>query len=672
MALQVPDALDQALILEPECGGLAACNRELPGEHGHDRAQVLEPLVQVRPVARRRRRILSWHVPSRCVRFHPDDARAKEAWHPLGTLSALRDLHKAWAAVGFHGCLCARPRGRSRTQSADTAMSSSTAHIDCGAACARAGKDVLCALRDPGTYGGREPVIVHETHASRVFVCGSRAYKVKKPVAFGFLDYSTLALRRAACEEEVRVNNELAPDIYLGVRAIVPAGEGIRLLEADAPEAIEYAIEMRTFSEADTLEGLIAARALTNEHVIAVARRLARFHDRATPVEGGDSAHVQALWSQNLGELEDVAVSLHTGWDVAGARSFAHAFSAGHAEEIRERAARGLVRDGHGDLRCEHVLVRPRVRVVDRIEFDPGLRRTDIACDLAFLTMDLEARGERAAATRLLDAYRAEGPDPGSDELLAFYAAHRALVRAKVELLNARALRVEDREDHLERAEVFWRLAESLRWRARGPLALVVCGPAASGKSTLADALARSAGLAVVSSDALRRASARVLPGERGAPELYTEPALRAAYEGLAQEARTVLDSSGGVVVDATCRSREQRAPLLRALDRHERAALLVIRCEAPLEVALGRAARRTADPARLSDATETVVREHYRSFESIDEVAPGQVLGVDTTAPVSSQIAAVAAAADRLIARRGAGARSARRARPAAERPRP
>ncbi len=534
-------------------------------------------------------------------------------------------------------------------------MNSSTANTDSGAPRGRRSEGQLRALRDPATYGGRDPVIVHETHASRVYVCGSRAYKVKKPVAFGFLDYSTLALRRAACLEEVRVNAELAPDIYLGVRAIVPAGEGVRLLDVDAPQAIEYAVEMRTFSDGDTLKGLIAAGALGREDVAAVARLVARFHERASPADGGDAAHVEALWSQNLAELEEAATSLGQRWDVRGVRAFADAFLTGDAEEMGERVARGLVRDGHGDLRCEHVLVRPRVRVVDRVEFDPALRRTDIACDLAFLTMDLEALGEPASAGELLDVYRAHGPDPGSDELIAFYAAHRALVRAKVELLTAGELEGPARGERVDRAQMLWELAEGLRWRARGPLALVVCGPAASGKSTLAAALAGSAKLAVVSSDALRRAAAGVPPGERAAPELYGEQALRDTYELLAREARSALDGGRGVVVDATCHSREQRAPLLAALQRQDRAELLVVRCEVPLEVALERAARRTADPARLSDATERVVRSHYREFEPIDEVSTEHSVVVDTIAPMRDQMAEVAAAADRLLAARGA-----------------
>ena len=175
--------------------------------------------------------------------------------------------------------------------------------------------------------------------------------------------------------------------------------------------------------------------------------------------------------------------------------AFGEAFVARHEPELRRRARLGLARDGHGDLRCEHVLLAgPTVRVVNRIEFDPRLRRTDVACDLAFLAMDLEARGQRWAARELIGAYRHAGISPGGEALRSFYAVHWALVRAKVTLIAAAAhdggkadadVRAAGAKLDQE-AQQLWSLSERLCWRARAPLAIVICGPAASGKSTLA------------------------------------------------------------------------------------------------------------------------------------------------------------------------------------------
>ncbi len=276
---------------------------------------------------------------------------------------------------------------------------------------------------------------VHETHASVVFVAGGHAYKVKKPVTFGFLDYGTLERRLEACREEVRVNEALAPGIYLGVLAIVPAGDGFRLQPDETSGAVEYVVHMLAFSERSTMKGAIDAGELTRGRVTAVAGVLAQFHRGAEIAADWGPDRLLAVWQRNIREL--ALADPPSDWHPEVAATFADAFVAAHAGELKARAKAGLARDGHGDLRCEHVLLEPSIRVVDRIEFDAGLRRTDIASDLAFLAMDLEASGQRWAARELISAYEAAGMNAGPHALQSFFAAHRAFVRAKVSLIAA-------------------------------------------------------------------------------------------------------------------------------------------------------------------------------------------------------------------------------------------
>ncbi|MFI4984588.1 MAG: AAA family ATPase [Solirubrobacterales bacterium] len=493
-------------------------------------------------------------------------------------------------------------------------------------------------------YPGHPSVVVHETHASWVFVAGDRAYKVKKRVALDFLDYSTLARRRSACREEIRVNQELAADIYLGVRAIVKSRSGFRLAPDDAPGAVEYAVEMRRFREQDTFAGLIAAGALTSEHIAAVARLLADFHRAAPVVADRGPGQVLATWRRNVKELQQMGHP--AGWSLDIAGSFGEAFVKAHEPELRRRASLGLVRDGHGDLRCEHVLARPAVRVVDRIEFDSELRRTDIACDLAFLAMDLEAHGQRWAARELYSAYGQAGMSPGNEALWSFYAAHWALVRAKVALIAAAEHDGEMRAEHLRAAQQLWSLSDRLRWRARVPLAVVVCGPAASGKSVLAGELSQCSELPVVSSDAVRKRLAHLEPFEPACPEHYSARFTRATYEQLGRDALLALRRHDGVILDATCRSRGDRALLLDRL-RGVGIRLLIVRCEVPLELALERAAQRQHDPQRVSDATPQIAEEQFHAFEELDELPAGSVLRLDTAQSVDAQIAEVARAVD-------------------------
>ena len=513
---------------------------------------------------------------------------------------------------------------------------------------------LLSALADPATYGG-EPLAMHETHASWVFVAGERAYKIKKPVALGFLDYSTLERRHRACIEEVRVNQELAPGIYLGVRAIVRTGDGFAFAPDDpATQAVEYAVEMRSFNEADTLAGLIASHTLSAEHLEGVARRLLAFHRTAPVAPGGGAAEVLGIWRRNVGELRAATGHLLE-LPVDLAEGFGEMFVRVHGREIERRRAAGLVRDVHGDLRCEHVLAIPSVRIVDRIEFDPSLRRGDIARDLAFLTMDLEAHGQRWAAETLLSAYRAGGLDTGSDALLSFYGAHTALVRAKVALIAAGEHDDARGAELLAQAQSMWTLAERLCWRARAPVALVICGPSASGKSTLAAELADRSGFAVLSSDAVRKSAAGLSATERAGPEHYSHRFTHRTYELLAGQAHELMRRGSGVIVDATCRSRADRSTLLGRLARTGMPRL-VVRCEVPLEVALQRAARREHDPARVSDAGAQIVAEQYRSFQPLEELPQEDVLELDTLAPLDTQALTVTRALDRLLHARAGG----------------
>ena len=507
---------------------------------------------------------------------------------------------------------------------------------------------LLETLTAPAMYGERRlQVEVHETHASWVFLAGEHAYKVKKPVALGFLNYSTLSRRHAACRDEVRVNQELAPGIYLGVRAIIRAGGGFRFGPDGTPGAVEYAVLMRRFDDADTLDGVIAAGALSHADLGAVARRLLDFHRRTPVVTGGSPDEVLDTWNANVDELEHLEHHAH--WHMDIVRGFGEAFVNAHAKEIERRARDGHVRDGHGDLRCEHVLLGRTVRVLDRIEFDPALRHMDVACDLAFLTMDLDAHRQRWAARELLSAYRYAGGSPGSETLRCFYAAHWALVRAKVALIAATARDGPAHEGQVARAERLWSLAERLCWQARRPLVLVVCGPAASGKSTLAAELARRSQLPVVSSDAVRKRLAHLGPFEPARAEHYSARFTHATYEQLGRDALLALRRDDGVIVDATCRSRGDRAPLLGRL-RGAGVTHLIVRCEVTLELALERAARRLHDPRRVSDATPQIAEEQFRGFEEFDELSDGSVLKVDTAQALDAQVAEIASAVDRCL----------------------
>ena len=258
--------------------------------------------------------------------------------------------------------------------------------------------------------------------------------------------------------------------------------------------------------------------------------------------------------------------------------------------------------------------------------------------------MDLESLGAHTRAAELLREYRRAGGDPGSDRLVWFFAAHWALVRAKV------AISPGEWPGAPAEAERLLELAERLAWRARGPLAIVLAGPAASGKSTLAGELGRRTGWPVLSSDATRKHLAGLGPLDRAGPEHYTSEFTTRTYRALGEGAGRALAQAAGVLLDATCSRARDRREMLAAMDG-ALANVLFVRCAVSLQTALDRAAARIERGDAVSDAGPEIVRDQFRDFEPIEEPAAGMVVQADCEAPTEQQLELVAASADGLLA---------------------
>jgi hypothetical protein len=334
---------------------------------------------------------------------------------------------------------------------------------------------------------------------------------------------------------------------------------------------------------------------------------------------------------ENFATLRDLGV------DVEDAEALAAAFLAGHRNQLLARARRGLVRDGHGDLRGEHVLLERGIEIVDCVEFDPALRRIDTGLDLAFLVMDVLGRGRDLAAA-LVDGYRAAGGDPGDDALLTFFAAQRALIRAKVALIRASQVDGADAVRRRAEAAALLALAGRLGWEVRLGRLAAVCGPAASGKSTLAQALAARSGARVLSSDVVRKRALGLPPTARAPASAYDEATNRRTYAALGDEAARRLAAGEAVIVDATFRFARDREAF-GGLDP------LWIECRAPADVVAERASAR-ARGVRTSDADAEVAVRSVAEFEPI-----GGAVAVDTTKDVNATVAALRSALDARLA---------------------
>lgn len=509
------------------------------------------------------------------------------------------------------------------------------------------------ALARPDAYPHQPAAIeVRETHISWVFLAGEFAYKLKKPLVLDFLDYGTPARRREMCHQEVRLNRRLAPDLYVGVRGVGSTARGIELIDEDDPRAIDFVVEMRRYDERDTLAARLERGELSRADVAAVGQKLAAFHAaaRSVPVDDAPVLAAERRFARNLHELLADVEQRREIERVQALERFAHAFITARAATFATRSRGGWIREGHGDLRAEHVLIGDEVRIVDCVEFDPGLRDLDVADDLAFLVFDLAARGGEHFATHLVQAYREAGGDPGEDRLIAFYATYRALVRAKIALVRAAQLPPSSTEHGHESAEArdLIGLAERFAWQARLPLLIAVCGAPASGKSHLAQALSQTSGFAHLSSDLIRKRLAGIRGTQRAAAETYNAASNERTYGELARRAADEVAAGRGAIVDATFRHRDDREAFASRF--RGAAPMLFIECQAPRVVLAERAARRARDPQRVSDADVAVTLREQQAWEPLDELPAAAHIVLRTDRDVDQIVGDVLALLDRRL----------------------
>ncbi|GAA4356283.1 bifunctional aminoglycoside phosphotransferase/ATP-binding protein [Variovorax defluvii] len=495
------------------------------------------------------------------------------------------------------------------------------------------------ALRERLRRDTGEPVALIETHISWVLLTRQMAYKLKKPVALGFVDFRTLDARRRFCEEELRLNRRLAPALYVAVLPVCGTDEAPHLGGAGA--AIDFAVSMHRFSEDALLRRLLSADGPIETWIEQLGHHLATFHAQAavaaqeTPFGGPALAGRPAI--QTLARLRMAGGARPPAplraWVFEQARALRTAWAA--------RKRDGWVRECHGDLHLENlVLLDGSLTAFDCIEFDPALRWIDVMGDIAFLTMDLKAHGRPDLAWRFLDAYLQRGGDYAGLPVLRFYEVYRALVRALVTRLRGAT----DMPDYLA-------LASRLAHEADGaPRLMITHGLSGSGKSTLAASLVSATGSIRIRSDVERKRlfglSALDRSNERN-HEVYSEDATRRTFARLAQCARLGLQAGYPVIVDAAFLRREERMAF-RALAAELRVPFAILACRATQAQLRRRVAARGLEGRDASEATVAVLERQLATHEPLAPNELGFALEVATDQPVD-----LVALAARWMARR-------------------
>jgi len=433
---------------------------------------------------------------------------------------------------------------------------------------------------------------VRETHAGVVFLVCDRAYKLKKPVNLGFLDFSTRQRRLDACRREVELNRRLAPDVYLGVADVTD----------ERGEPSDHLVVMRRMPQQRRLLALIAAGAPLAGHILTLARLLAVFHagaqrsDRITEQGGRDA--LAARWEASFEQVQRVAGDVLPAATFDEVRRRTRVFLAGRTALFAARQAAERIVDGHGDLIAEDVFcLDDGPRVLDCLEFDDRLRWLDGLDDAAFLAMDLEHHGRADLAAAFLDAYAEFGGDPAPASLRHHYVAYRAFVRAKVACLRHEQGAPEARAEAIAYTE----LARA-HLRAGAVRLVLVGGLPGAGKSTLAARLADQLGAVLLSSDRLRKELAGLAP-QAPAPAaygagIYTPEHSRRCYAELLRRARELLARGESVVLDASWIRAGDRG-LAAAVAEETHSEPVALRCTLPAGAAAERIATRgTATPS--------------------------------------------------------------------------
>ena len=472
----------------------------------------------------------------------------------------------------------------------------------------------MAFLAAPATHGGAR-VLRIDTHAAMVFVAGDRAYKIKRAVRFPYLDFSTLALRRAACENELTVNRRLAPSLYLGVEPIRRAPDGgLTIGGAEDLEIVEWVLIMRAFAQDQMLDHLATEGRLDPDLVVALADEIRRAHDTAAPVDRGSPARggargLQRVVDENHQDLID-RPDLFPAADVRRLKQTTDATLSRLADLLEARWDRGLVRRCHGDLHLRNmVLVEGRPLLFDAIEFDEAIASIDVLYDLAFLLMDLDQRGLHAEANRLFNRYLRLDDDLAALAALPLFYAVRATIRAKV-AAAAEARQARPEQQAAMRAEAQAYFAAALDYLTPRPARLIAIGGfSGSGKSHVARALAPDIGAApgavLLRSDVIRKqrfgvAETAALPPSAYGPETHAE-----IYATMLALARAALTAGHGVVLDAVHADAEGRVAI-ETLAGTLGVPFDGLWLDAPAALLERRTAARRGD---ASDATPAVVR---------------------------------------------------------------
>lgn len=471
-----------------------------------------------------------------------------------------------------------------------------------------------------------------QTHAAYVFLTGKFAYKIKKNVNFGFLDYSTLAQRKHCLTTELRLNQEIAPELYLAVIPISLCGEQLVLGEGEI--IIEYTLKMRQFSQENLFTNLLVANKLNSDRFKELGKIVAQFHHTANTNEYirsfGTVAKIRTAFDENYQQTQKYIGIVQTKEQLEATKAYTDAFFQTQEDLFNSRIKQDKIKECHGDLHLKNIcLWQDKIQLFDRLEFNESFRFVDTIYDIAFTVMDLEARQKFDFANIFLNSYLEYTGDWQGLLLLPLYLSRQAYVRAKVNSLLLDESEVSEgiKQTAKQDARNYYRQAYQYTQVRAGNL-ILMSGLSGSGKSTVAREIARQQGGIQIRSDAVRKHLAGIALEESGTDALYSEEMTQKTYNRLLELGIMLAQAGFTIILDAKYDRRVHRQPVITQANRHH-IPLNIIQCVAPASVLRDRLSKRQGD---ISDATADLITTQQLNAEAFTPTEQAYVTTVDTT----------------------------------------
>lgn len=492
------------------------------------------------------------------------------------------------------------------------------------------------AYPEPTTH-----IDVTQTQMSIVFLTDKYAYKIKKPVNLGYVDYTTLENRRYFCQKEIELNRRLCPEIYLGVVPITKKGS--RYYIGGEGEVVEYAVRMLRLPEERMMNRLLEIDQVNDEMLWKLSQKLAQFHLKAptgkTISKFGSIDVISQNNEENLSQMNGYVGRTISPPLYQKIAEFTRGFISQNSELLTKRCAEGKIRDCHGDLHSAHICFTNGICIYDCIEFNDRFRYCDVASELAFLAMDIDHYGKAALSNQMVKYYISLGQDVEIASLLKFYKCYRACVRGKVHNFQLDDPNIEEKTNIQKIAEGYFDLAFAYTWK--NPVLFITTGLVGSGKTTLAQALAKNLGAVVLSSDRIRKELAGMPPEEHAysTPEggIYSAQFTRTTYQKMFDTAREYLKDGISVILDASFIKREHRLMAMK-LAQDEGADFLFLECQLDDKATQERLLKRLESSA-ISDGRWEIYEYQRKVFEPIIETDEKNRVTIDSSEKVDNLV---------------------------------